>query len=166
MDCPGCGSKNSGVLEMNNIWCQSCGQSIRKVVKYVVGYNNQHYCPRQQVYNRLKRFAKWVLIKCPREDVKMSMRQIMNYFTCYEFTWHIHKKLTKRIYFFAKSVMLKVCCKHLGLPLSNLPSLKDSEREVDQMNQLAKLVDTPDWKLVCQSKLKPVDPNVSKQTGK
>ena len=153
-------------MEMNNIWCTHCGISMRRAVKYVMGYNNQHYCPKQQVYNRLKRFSKWILENVQRSDVRSAMRIIMSYFSCYEFTWHCNKKLTKRIYFFAKPVMLKVCCKHLGICTDGLPSLKDIERETDQMEQLTRLKKTSAWDLVFQSKVKPDSPKVSKHTGK
>ena len=151
---------------MNNIWCTNCGVSMKESPNYVVGYANQHYVPRQQVYDRLKRFAKWTLERVERQDIRKAMRQIMNHFACYEFTWHVHKELTTRIYFFAKSVMLKVCCNHLGINTDGLPSLKDLEREADQMVQLKSLTQTAAWVAVYQSKVKPASPNVSKHTGR
>lgn len=166
MECSHCGVTNIGIMEMNNIWCTQCGVSMKAKPQYIVGFNNQHYQPKQQVYDRLKRFAKWTLDRVERKDVLRSMRAIMNYFSCYEFVWHVHKELTNRIYFFAKPTMLKVCCKQLGIPIEGLPSLKDPERERDQFEQLGRLVKTTAWALVCQSRVKPESPNVSKHTGK
>ncbi len=154
MECHSCGITNTGIMEMNNIWCTNCGISMKAAPMYVVGYDNQHYCPKQQVYNRLKRFSKWTLDRVERKDILSAMRQIMDYFTCYEFVWHMHKDLTKRIYFFAKPVMLKVCCKILGISIEGLPSLKDLERESDQMMQIEKLVKTSAWTMVCESRVK------------
>ena len=157
MECHSCGLKNVGILEMNNIWCTSCGISMKEKPQYVVGFQNQRYQPKQQVYDRLKRFSQWTFKRVDRKDVLKNMRSIMNYFSCYEFVWHVHKELTKRVYFFAKCVMLKVCCKQLGIPIEGLPSLKDLEREADQMEQLERLVKTNAWTVVCRSRLRLVD---------
>ena len=121
--------------------------------KYIQSYNNQHYVPRHQVYDRLKRFAQWTLARVKRPDIRSALREIMNHFSCYETTWHFRKDLTTRIYFFAKPVMLKVCCKHLDINTDGLPSLKDLDREADQMKQLVRLTKIPEWDWVYQSRV-------------
>ncbi len=154
MECPECGIKVVTIHENNHLWCAICGTSCKEQPKYVVGFNNTHYIPRQQIYNRQKRFNKWVLLKCgDRADILGKMRAILNHFRCYEFTFHIRGDLTKRIYFFAKSVMLKVCCDHVGVSTEGLPTLKDINREIDQKCELEKMHKTSDWKMVAESKL-------------
>ena len=156
MECHSCHDTNYGIIDNNHRWCVSCGTSMQEAPTYVQGYNNQHYVPRQQVYDRLKRFSQWTIARVTRPDIREALRMIMNYFSCYEFTWHMRKELTNRIYFFAKPVMLKVCCKHLGISTENLPSLKDLEREADQMRQLERLTKVDEWQLVFNSKVKTV----------
>ena len=157
MDCSHCGTKVRGIYEMNHIWCSQCGQSLKEQPEFVVGFQNPHYVPRQQIYNRQKRFAKWALNKCAaRSDVLKEMRNILNYFSCYEFVWNCHKQISKRIYFFAKPVMLQVCCNHVGVSQKDLPCLKDGTREVDQKIDLKKLFETSSWKTVSISRLSPL----------
>ena len=153
MECPDCGIVNV-IHEGGHLWCSLCGTSIQEKPQYVIGYNNSHYIPRQQIYNRQKRFNKWVLVKCGhRSDVLSKMRPILDHFRCYEFTFHIRKDLTKRIYFFAKSVMLKICCEHVNVSIEGLPTLKDINREIDQKKELIEMQKTDDWKMIAISKL-------------
>ena len=152
MECPHCHEKTPGINDNNHLWCDQCGVSMRKQFQYVASYNNQHSAPRQQIYSRVKRFTKYAQRMChDKPEVMRHMQAILDTYSSFEFTWICHKNQSKRIYFFAKPVMLQACCKMLNIK-SELPGLKDKNREKDQHGELDALQDTVSWKLVYSSR--------------
>ena len=148
MECKHCGEKTPGILESNHCWCNHCGVSMETQIQYVPSYNNIHSAPRQQIYCRAKRFTKFVQRTCmEKQEVMSHIQKIVDLYSSFEFIWGSHKKLTKRIYFFAKPVMLKHICDLLFIKSENLPCLKDKNREIDQISELKKLRKTLAWKL-------------------
>jgi len=81
---------------------------------------------------------------CPQIS---NLPDILDLYSSLEFTWGCYKKKSKRIYFFAKPVMLQVCCGLLGMDTSSLPRLKDKTREKEQHEELASLQKTQAWSL-------------------
>ena len=148
MDCPHCQQRTPGIVEQNHLWCDQCGVSIRKQCEYVPSYNNQHAAARQQIYSRVKRFTKYAQQMCrDKPQVMFQMQKILDTYSSFEFTWVCHKDQSKRVYFFAKPVMLQACCKLLKIK-SELPSLKDKNREKDQHAELDALQTTITWKMI------------------
>ena len=111
--------------------------------KFVVGYCQSHSA-RNQVYNRRKRFGEYIQRVCKNVSVLRRYYDILDLYAMFELMWV--RNPSKRKYFFAKPVMLKVCCRQLKLDVAGLPSLKDRNREVDQENQLRALTQLPMWK--------------------
>lgn len=148
MDCPHCHKTTPGIVDGNHLWCNMCGTSIRKQYQFVPDYNNPHSAPRQQLYSRVRRFTKYIQKMCRgNPDVLGSFNRILDVYSTYEFVWCCHKEMSKRIYFFAKPVMLQACCEILGIQ-AELPSLKDKNRELDQHVDLQKLRNSVAWKMI------------------
>ena len=113
MECPNCNEQTPGIIEENRLWCDQCGQSIRSNIQYVPSYN-QRFGVIQQVYSRLKRFTKYMqVLKIPQ--VLADIYTILDLYSSFEFTWTCHGEMSKRVYFFAKPVMLQICCQLLIL---------------------------------------------------
>jgi len=151
MECSRCHQQTPGILEGNHLWCDQCGVSIRAQCEFVPSFHNKHSAPRQQIYCRAKRFTKYVQTTCSDEpDIMQHIHDILDLYSSFEFTWCVHKVLTKRIYFFAKPVMLQYCCELLKIKSQNMPCLKDKNREIDQMKELKNLRNTPSWQMIYQ----------------
>ena len=144
MVCPHCGAATHGIEEGNHVWCDVCGRSMRESPMFVVGFHQSHSA-RSQVYCRRKRFAKYIQRVCSKPAVLQNFYQILDLYSQYELVWT--RTPSKRKYFFAKPVMLKVCCQMLDIDTEGLPALKDINREVDQAGQLAELRATQLWRL-------------------
>ena len=140
MQCSTCGPV-SGIQADNHIWCENCGMAIKEEVKYVTGYC-QSYFSRSQVYCRVKRFGKYISRVSSDPDVLQQYHRILDLYSCFEFAWGRHP--SRRIYFFAKPVMLKMCCDLLDIE-TNCPGLKDKNRERDQLQELHTLRKTPEF---------------------
>ena len=148
MDCPHCKRSTPGIIDENRVWCNRCGTSIRQQFEFVPDYNNPHSAPRQQLYSRVRRFTKYIQKMCKgKAEVLESVGRILDIYSTYEFVWCCHKDLSRRIYFFAKPVMLQACCEVLDIK-AELPSLKDKNREIDQHRDLKKLRDSVAWRTV------------------
>ena len=143
MECPHCSTWTSGILELNNIWCDSCGTSIRVKMDFVQSFQNPHDHVRQQIYSRVKRFTKWVQ-QLADPLVMSHMYSVIYIYSSFEFAWMMHKEDSTRIYFFAKPVCLQVCCQMLHIN-ADLPHLKDGNREKVQKEELKKLQTTEMW---------------------
>lgn len=142
-----CGTETHGIQEENGLWCESCGASLGEGAVFVVGYCQSH-SRRNQVYSRRKRFGKYVLSVVHNKTILRAYYKILDLYSQYEFVWMATP--SERKYFFAKPVMLKVCCAVLDLcseaDLGRLPSLKDRNREADQARQLESLRATECWR--------------------
>ena len=143
MACDNCGTETFGVQEGGHLWCPHCGCSMRNTPHFVTGYCQSHSA-RTQVYNRRKRFGAYIQRVCKNVSVLQKYYDILDLYSMFELCWMRNPR--KRKYFFAKPVMLKVCCRLLDLDTEGLPSLKDKNREVDQENQLQQLRSTKTWK--------------------
>ena len=141
--CKTCGTETFGVEDGGFLWCTHCGCRMEDAPKFVVGYCQSHSA-RNQVYNRRKRFGEYIQRVCKNVSVLRRYYDILDLYAMFELMWVRHP--SKRKYFFAKPVMLKVCCRQLKLDVKGLPSLKDRNREVDQENQLRALTQLPMWK--------------------
>ena len=143
MECPTCKEQTCGIIDDNHLWCDKCGCSIRSDVEFIPSYQNNHNAPRQQIYNRRKRFTKYVQ-SLGLKDVLANIHAILDLYSSFEFAWVVHKNLSKRVYFYAKPCMLKVCCRMLEI-YTPLPGLKDKNRERDQFEELKELQTTQGW---------------------
>jgi hypothetical protein len=144
MECPSCHAQTPGIIDESSLWCDKCGTCIRANYVFVVGYHNRHTAPRQQIYCSAKRFTKYVQKHCSSmKHIMEDVNDIIDMYSSLEFAWCCHRSLSKRIYFFAKPVMLKFCCALLELSLEGLPKLKDKNREVVQFQDLLSLQGTP-----------------------
>ena len=152
MLCNNCSTEVSGIKDDNAIWCENCGTAIRAEVQYVTGYGQSHSC-RTQVYCRVKRFGKYISRVTTDASVLQHYHQILDLYSCFEFAWQRNLGESTRIYFYAKPVLLKLCCDLLKLKPQNLPSLKDKQRETDQIRELGWLKSLPCWKSMYQIKL-------------
>jgi len=144
MECSSCGQLTPGIIDDSSLWCDKCGTCLKTQVEWVHSYDQLKRASRQQVYCRVKRFTKWVRQVCPQIS---NLPDILDLYSSLEFTWGCYKKKSKRIYFFAKPVMLQVCCGLLGMDTSSLPRLKDKTREKEQHEELASLQKTQAWSL-------------------
>ena len=144
MQCPNCNAVGSGIHDDNHVWCDSCGSAIREEVQFVTGYC-QSYFSRSQIYCRVKRFGKYISRVCQDQSVLQSFHDILDVYSCFEFAWMRNIGDSTRIYFFAKPVMLKMCCRILGIE-SDTPGLKDKNRELDQLRELGRLVESREWR--------------------
>lgn len=143
MECPSCKAQTCGILDDNHLWCDKCGCAIRSQVEFLPSYQNCHNAPRQQVYNRRKRFLKYIQ-SLALPPVLNNIHAILDLYSSFEFAWVVHNDLSKRTYFYAKPCMLKVCCEMLKIDC-NLPSLKDKFRERDQFKELKEMRSTQAW---------------------
>ena len=149
MECPACHQQTPGIIDESSLWCDKCGARIREHYVFVVGYGNRHSAPRQQVYCRAKRFTKYVQKHCASmKHIMEAINDIVDLYSALEFAWCCHRSLSKRIYFFAKPVMLKFCCALLELNLQGLPKLKDKNRELVQFQDLSNIKDTPTFRVM------------------
>lgn len=143
MECPSCKETTSGIIDEASLWCDRCGSCIRVNYEFVTGFQNTHAAPRLQVYCRAKRFTKYIQANCvAMPEVMQRIYDIVDLYSALEFSWCCNRKLSNRIYFFAKSVMLRYCCALLSLSTSRLPRLKDRNREITQCKDLEALVET------------------------
>ena len=143
MECPDC--KVYGIVDDNHLWCPQCGRCLREQVSFLPSYQNNHNAPRQQIYNRRKRFMRYIQsLAIPL--VLQNIHAILDLYSSFEFSWVVHNDLSKRTYFYAKPCMLKICCHMLEIDCT-LPSLKDKTRERDQFEELEKLTRTQAWHL-------------------
>ena len=142
MQCPYCNTVG-GILDGNDVWCDTCGRSIKQEMQYVTGYCQSHFS-RSQVYCRVKRFGKYITRVCRDPAVLQYYYDILDIYSCFEFAWMRHLQQSNRIYFFAKPVMLKVCCEILSIKAS-LVGLKDRNRELEQLRELKSLQTTAAW---------------------
>ena len=145
MKCPRCNTETLGIQDGVHLWCDGCGIALKSSPVYVTGYCQSHSC-KNQIYSRRKRFGKYLQSVCHQKPVLHSFYDILDLYSRFEFSWTQSK--SKRIYFFAKPVMLRVCCELLGICTDNLPSLKDKNRVKEQANELATLRTSPVWKLM------------------
>lgn len=145
MKCPSCNTETLGIQDGVHLWCDGCGISLKSSPVYVTGYCQSHSC-KNQIYSRRKRFGKYLQSVCHQKSVLHSFYDILDLYSRFEFSWTQSK--SKRIYFFAKPVMLRVCCELLGICTDNLPSLKDKNRVKEQAMELATLRTSPVWKLM------------------
>ena len=150
MECPHCKQQTPGIIDQNHLWCDKCGVSIRSHCEFVPSYNNCHYAPRQQVYSRVKRFMKFVR-DLANPLVIRKFDAIVDLYSSFEFTWTCNRESSKRIYFYAKCVMLQVCCELLDVK-TELPKLKDRTREIDQHRELNILSKTEAFKVSTESR--------------
>ncbi len=147
MECPACKETTSGIIEESSLWCDRCGSCIRMNYEYVTGFQNSHAAPRQQVYCRAKRFTKYIQSRCMGlPTVMQHIYDIVDLYSTLEFSWCCNRVLSKRIYFFAKPVMLRYCCVLLQVTTEGLPSLKDRNREITQFKDLVALTETPTFR--------------------
>ena len=142
MQCSNC-STVGGIRDGNHYWCDSCGSSMKQEVQYVTGYCQSHYA-RSQIYCRVKRFGKYISRVCQDPTVLNNYYKILDLYACFEFAWMRHIQESNRIYFFAKPVMLKMCCALLDIT-ADLPGLKDKNRELDQLRELKNLQASREW---------------------
>ena len=147
MECPSCHESTPGIIDECSLWCDKCGAQIRENYVFVTGFQNRHSAPRQQIYCRAKRFTKYVQKHCrAMRHILRNINDIVDLYSALEFAWCCHRSLSKRIYFFAKPVMLKYCCVLLQLSLEGLPELKDRNREIDQFEDLCSIKGTPTFR--------------------
>ena len=149
MQCPNCGPV-SGIYDENHVWCEGCGQSMKSQVHYVTGYC-QSYFSRSQVYCRVKRFGKYISRVTSDPNVLQQYHRILDIYSCFEFAWGRHIGESRRIYFFAKPVMLKMCCSILQIETDS-PGLKDKNREREQIAELNTLRLTREFRSMLEIK--------------
>ena len=145
MLCPTCSTEVDGIHDDNAIWCDQCGTAIKAEVQYVTGYCQSHSC-RTQPYCRVKRFGKYISRVTKDASVLQNYHRILDLYSCFEFAWQRNLGRSSRIYFYAKPVLLKLCCDLLKLKPQNLPALKDKQRESDQIAELNWLKSLTCWK--------------------
>ena len=145
MLCNRCNTEVSGIRDGNVIWCDNCGSAMKHEVQYVTGYCQSHSC-RTQVYCRVKRFGRYISRVTKEPSVLQHYHQLLDLYSCFEFAWIRNKAASSRIYFFAKPVLLKLCCELLKLKPQNIPALKDRLRERDQIRELMGLKQTEHWR--------------------
>ena len=116
---------------------------MREQMRFVTGYCQSHSC-RTQVYCRVKRFGKYVSRVANQYSVLQHYNDLLDLYSCFEFAWN-RSTTSNRIYFFAKPVMLKLCCELLKLKPTNIPRLKDKLRELEQIRELMLLKETHPW---------------------
>ena len=141
MICSHCNTETNGIRDDNALWCDGCGHAIKSEIQFVTGYCQSHSC-RTQIYCRVKRFGKYISKICSDYSVLQRYHDILDLYSCFEFAWIRNKIVSKRIYFYAKPVMLKICCELLKLETQNLSGLKDKSREADQLIELNNLIKT------------------------
>ena len=150
MECPNCNTVGSGIHDDNHLWCDNCGHAIKDEVQYVTGYCQSHFS-RSQIYCRVKRFGKYITRICSDLAVLQRFHDILDLYSCFEFAWIRNIGDSTRIYFFAKPVMLKMCCMLLDIK-ADLRGLKDQNRELDQLRELKTLVDSREWQTMNEVK--------------
>ena len=150
MECPNCNTVGSGIRDGNHLWCDNCGHAIKDEVQYVTGYCQSHFS-RSQIYCRVKRFGKYITRICSDLAVLQRFHDILDLYSCFEFAWIRNIGDSTRIYFFAKPVMLKMCCMLLDIE-ADLRGLKDKNRELDQLRELKTLVDSREWQTMHEVK--------------
>ena len=116
---------------------------MREQMRFVTGYCQSHSC-RTQVYCRVKRFGKYVSRVANQYSVLQHYNDLLDLYSCFEFAWN-RSTTSNRIYFFAKPVMLKLCCELLKLKPTKIPRLKDKLRELEQIRELMLLKETHPW---------------------
>ena len=145
MKCPSCNTETFGIQDGVHLWCDSCGTALKNSPVFVTGYCQSH-SRKNQIYSRRKRFGKYIQSVCHQKTVLHSFYDILDLYSRFEFTWTSCD--SKRIYFFAKPVMLRICCELLGISTDDLPSLKDKNRVKEQLMELTNLKKSPTWKLM------------------
>ena len=140
MECHHCGHKGH-VQSEGHSWCTSCGAQVPGTQTFVVGFQQSHF-PRGQVYNRRKRFVRYMKSLTLDGAVLDKWYSILDLYSKFEFCWS--SSTSERTYFFAKPVMLKVCCHLLGVK-ADLPGLKDKNREHVQFAELDRIRGGPVW---------------------
>ena len=145
MLCNSCNTEVPGIRDGNIIWCNDCGNAIKEEVHYVTGYCQSHSC-RTQVYCRVKRFGRYISRVTKDTSVLQQYHHLLDLYSCFEFAWTRNRNVSSRIYFYAKPVLLKLCCRLMKLKTQNIPRLKDKLRERDQIRELMVLKETPHWK--------------------
>ncbi len=145
MICPSCNTETLGIQDEISLWCDNCGNVLQESPVFVTGYCQSHSC-KNQIYSRRKRFGRYLQTVCHDTSVLHSFYAILDLYSKYEFTWT--NSASSRIYFFAKPVMLRYCCKELGLDVTGMPSLKDKNRIKDQANELSSLRKSSLWKKI------------------
>ena len=143
MKCPRCNTETFGIQGDVHLWCDNCGNALKSSPVFVTGYCQSH-SRKNQIYSRRKRFGKYLQSVCHQKSVLHSFYDILDLYSRFEFTWT--KSESKRIYFFAKPVMLRICCEMLGIATDNLPSLKDKNRVKEQAVELTNLKNGLVWK--------------------
>ena len=138
MNCQNCNTETTGIQDGSHLWCTNCGSNIQHNPQFVTGYSQSHQC-KSQIYSRRKRFRKYIQQVCP----SVLQYKVLDLFSNIEFCWT--KSPSRRIYFFAKPVMVQFCCNALGIS-GDLPCLKDKHRENDQLAELGSLLNGPVWK--------------------
>ena len=146
--CKNCETHPAVVHDQNSAWCTSCGVELAQETVYVRGYSNPQTYRRRQVYSRTKRFRDYILkslvviSKSTSHALLQLLNAILDIYGIIEFAWRSGVNSVRK-YFFAKPVMLYVCCSLLGLETDSLPSLKDKARESCQYNEIAKIIEEP-----------------------
>ena len=144
MLCPNCSTEVWGIRDDNAIWCDNCGTAIKEDVQYVTGYCQSHAC-RTQPYCRVKRFGKYITKVTNDTSVLQHYHTILDLYSCFEYAWQRNLDKSTRVYFYAKPVLLRLCCDLLKLEPQNLPALKDKQRENDQIQELGWLRSLDCW---------------------
>ena len=146
--CKHCETHPDVCIAENSVWCTSCGCQLAHETVYVRGYSNPQTYRRRQVYSRTKRFRGYtlkILDDLPQgtsSAVLELLNAILDIYGIIEFAWRSGVNSVRK-YFFAKPVMLYVCCSLLGIDTDSLPSLKDKARESCQYTEIAKIIEEP-----------------------
>ena len=140
MECLNC-KHNGRVQSEGHEWCTNCGSQLPGSQHWVVGFQQSHF-PRGQVYNRRKRFVRYLKGLGLGKAVTQKWYSILDLYSKFEFCWT--GSPSERTYFFAKPVMLKACCSLLGVE-ATLPGLKDKNREHVQFAELDRIRSGPVW---------------------
>ena len=137
-----CDCGTAPIQDGNELWCTSCGQSHGKNFVYVSSYSNPQHFKFKYVYDRRKRFVKWVL-SFNDPNIGANIESIIQCFSALEMTWPLTDTgKPKRKYFYSKNTVLRFIIDRLGIETdAQIKPLKDVERTKRQTKWMKRALD-------------------------
>ena len=132
-----CDCGTEPIQDGNVLWCTSCGSSHGEKVVYVSSYSNPQHFKFRYVYDRRKRFVKY-LRSFNDPALNANIEPIIQCFSILEMTWPTADTGTRK-YFYSKNTVLRFIIDLFGIKTSaTVNPLKDAERTKTQVTCMKK----------------------------